>query len=167
MGHTCASRHGLASELRPDGPCSCGQRHQQCKASCALYPNKGCLRKCCKVNATSFPFFPSRDFLTHRQTIDHDDPEHMCAARTHTCGAPCDLQLDGKPLCTRKCVADWQVFENSLKRCTDLAFSREEHQRHCCSLASSCPVKCQLCSNFCSAGDHFHALEADAVHLCG
>src|SRR5258706_5491581 len=46
-------------------------------------------------------------------------------------------------------------------------FSREEHQRHCCSLALSCPVKCQLCNSFCSAGNHFHALEADAVHLCG
>ena len=46
-------------------------------------------------------------------------------------------------------------------------FSHEEHERHCCSLALSCPVKCQLCNSFCSAGDHFHALEADATHLCG
>ena len=46
-------------------------------------------------------------------------------------------------------------------------FSREEHERHCCSLALSCPVKCQFCNDFCSAGNHFHALEVDAVHLCG
>jgi len=46
-------------------------------------------------------------------------------------------------------------------------FSREEHERHCCSLALSCPVKCQLCQSFCSTGDHFHALETDAIHLCG
>lgn len=36
----------------------------------------------------------------------------MCAARSHSCGAPCSLQVDGKPLCTRKCVADWQVLRN-------------------------------------------------------
>ena len=47
------------------------------------------------------------------------------------------------------------------------ASSREDHERHCCALVLSCPVKCQLCNSFCAAGDHFHALQDDAVHLCG
>lgn len=45
--------------------------------------------------------------------------------------------------------------------------SREDHERHCCALALSCPMKCELCNSFCSAGDHFHALQDGAVHLCG
>ena len=138
----------------------------QCGELCTLHLREGCLQKCCKVRTS---LLSEGNVLTHFQTIDHDDDEdHMCAARIHTCGAPCSLQLDGKPLCTRKCVADWQVSEFFLVT-VDLSehFSREEHERHCCSLALSCPVKCQLCQSFCSTGDHFHALEADAIHLCG
>ena len=47
------------------------------------------------------------------------------------------------------------------------ASSREDHERHCCALVLSCPLKCELCNSFCSAGDHFHALQDYAVHLCG
>jgi hypothetical protein len=48
----------------------------------------------------------------HYQPFDHGGDEgHLCAARTHTCGAPCGLQVDGNLLCTQKCVADWQVSE--------------------------------------------------------
>ena len=60
-------------------------------------------------------FIPVKGCPDTAQSIDHDDHGHMCAARTHTCGAPCDLQLDGKPLCTRECVADWQVYEIPLR----------------------------------------------------
>ena len=28
-------------------------------------------------------------------------------------------------------------------------------------------MKCQLCRSYCSVGDHFHALDEKAVHLCG
>jgi len=63
-------------------------------------------------------------------------------------------------------IGKWLMFfcngENSLEH-----FSQEEHERHCCALTLSCPVKCMLCNSFCSAGDHFHALEATSVHLCG
>src|SRR5258706_751745 len=53
--HMCVTRHYLTSELRPDGPCSCGEMPHQCGKLCALHLKDGCLQKCCKVNATSFP----------------------------------------------------------------------------------------------------------------
>ena len=107
------TRHCPTSELRADDPFSCGEMPHQCGQLCALDSREGCLHRCCKVGGTS----PSqRDSLTHFQPIYHDDDEgHMCAARTHACGAPCGLQVDGKPLCTRKCVADWQVSEIAVK----------------------------------------------------
>jgi len=160
------TRHWPTSERRADDPFSCGGTPHQCGKECALHLKEGCLKKCCKVSLNSIFL---KEFLTHCQDIDHDDDEHTCAARTHTCGAPCSLQVDGNPLCTRKCVADWQVVLEISFEMVDLSerFSHEEHERHCCSLALSCPVKCQLCNSFCSAGDHFHALGADAIHLCG
>jgi hypothetical protein len=100
------TRHWITSELRANDPFSCGERPHQCGKVCALHLKDGCLQKCCKVSPNSIFL---KGFLMRCQAIDHDDDEHMCAARTHTCGAPCGLQVDGNPLCTRKCVADWQV----------------------------------------------------------
>ncbi|CCA69193.1 hypothetical protein PIIN_03093 [Serendipita indica DSM 11827] len=84
---------------------------------------------------------------------DHEGDEHLCPAPVHACGEPCDLILeDGTPLCDRSCVIDF----------------RREHDRHCCERVSDCPQKCQMkCGVRCAAGDHFHSLEKDAVHLCG
>ncbi|KIM24947.1 hypothetical protein M408DRAFT_331430 [Serendipita vermifera MAFF 305830] len=83
----------------------------------------------------------------------HDDDEgHICAAKVHACGEPCSLvRPDGVPICTRHCVID----------------CNREHQQHACDRSMSCPIQCQLCSSICAVGDHFHALQDDAVHLCG
>jgi hypothetical protein len=41
----------------------------------------------------------------------------------------------------------------------------EKHERHECD-AVTCPLTCQLCKRLCATADHFHALGANAVHLC-
>ncbi|PVF98363.1 hypothetical protein CPB86DRAFT_733118 [Serendipita vermifera] len=84
--------------------------------------------------------------------MNHTDGEHMCDAKVHACGAPCDLITpDGTLICPRKCVID----------------SDRPHERHSCEHALACPIKCQLCNSMCAAGDHFHALQPGAIHLCG
>ncbi|KIM24943.1 hypothetical protein M408DRAFT_224544 [Serendipita vermifera MAFF 305830] len=85
--------------------------------------------------------------------MDHDEVEgHQCAAGMHTCGEQCSLvQTDGTRLCSRLCTLDCRV----------------EHEKHTCDRSLSCPIKCQLCNSYCATGDHFHALEPSAVHLCG
>lgn len=90
---------------------------------------------------------------TCSKPADHDDEEdHRCAARVHACGQPCSLRKpDGSPLCDRPCIIDCQ----------------SAHNRHECDRALSCPIKCQLCKSYCSVGDHFHALDDAAIHLCG
>ncbi|PVF98362.1 hypothetical protein CPB86DRAFT_825740 [Serendipita vermifera] len=85
--------------------------------------------------------------------MGHDEgEEHICAAKVHACGEPCSLiKSDGTRLCTRACVTD----------------CRREHTQHACDRSFSCPIKCQLCNSFCQVEDHFHALDSNAVHLCG
>jgi hypothetical protein len=41
----------------------------------------------------------------------------------------------------------------------------EEHEHHVCGTIA-CPLTCQLCKRLCATADHFHALHANAVHLC-
>ena len=36
-----------------------------------------------------------------------------------------------------------------------------------CNNQLACPIPCQLCKRLCAAGDHFHAFEKGALHLCG
>ncbi|KIM19859.1 hypothetical protein M408DRAFT_334238 [Serendipita vermifera MAFF 305830] len=84
--------------------------------------------------------------------MEHEDEEHQCAAGMHTCGELCSLvENDGNRLCSRTCTLDCRV----------------PHELHTCDRSLSCPIKCQLCKSYCAAGDHFHALQPDAVHLCG
>ena len=47
--------------------------------------------------------------------------------------------------------------------------STKPHELHCCELIRTCPVKCKFnsCRRSCAEPDHFHALNKDAVHLCG
>ncbi|KAF9239496.1 hypothetical protein BU15DRAFT_88040 [Melanogaster broomeanus] len=85
----------------------------------------------------------------------HDDEDHQCAAITHACGEPCDLCFatlaDGlRYTCKGRC-----------KISVDF-----EHDNHQCD-AQYCPIPCQLCKRLCSSLNHLHALEADAIHLCG
>ncbi|KAG8836422.1 hypothetical protein FRC18_011419 [Serendipita sp. 400] len=87
-----------------------------------------------------------------KPTGHSSDEPHTCAATIHACGKPCSLVTsDRKVICRRTCVLD----------------CNRPHERHCCERPLTCPVKCQLCSSFCSIGDHFHALDEQAVHLCG
>ncbi|KAF9228234.1 hypothetical protein BS17DRAFT_850512 [Gyrodon lividus] len=85
----------------------------------------------------------------------HEDEDHQCAAITHACGEPCDLSLatlaDGSQYtCKGRCKVIVDV----------------EHDDHQCD-AQYCPISCQLCKRLCSSHSHLHALEADAIHLCG
>jgi hypothetical protein len=41
-----------------------------------------------------------------------------------------------------------------------------EHDGHQCD-AQYCPIFCHLCKRVCSSHNHLHALEPDAIHLCG
>ncbi|KAG8215117.1 hypothetical protein J3R82DRAFT_8568 [Butyriboletus roseoflavus] len=86
---------------------------------------------------------------------DHQDDDHQCAAVTHACGEPCDLcyvtSVDGSEYrCKGRCRISVDV----------------EHESHQCD-AQYCPIPCQLCKRLCASPDHLHALEADAIHLCG
>ncbi|KIM22922.1 hypothetical protein M408DRAFT_331422 [Serendipita vermifera MAFF 305830] len=84
--------------------------------------------------------------------VDHEGEEHQCAAGIHTCGELCGLvESDGNRLCDRLCTLDCRI----------------PHELHKCDRSLSCPIKCQLCKSYCATGDHFHALQPDAVHLCG
>ncbi|PVF92927.1 hypothetical protein CPB86DRAFT_144289 [Serendipita vermifera] len=90
---------------------------------------------------------------TCSKPMGHDDEEeHLCAAKVHACGEPCSLiKSDGTRICTRSCVID----------------CRRDHSQHSCDRSFSCPIKCQLCNSLCQVQDHFHALEENAMHLCG
>ncbi|KIM22918.1 hypothetical protein M408DRAFT_277567 [Serendipita vermifera MAFF 305830] len=84
--------------------------------------------------------------------VGHEDEEHLCAAGLHNCGELCSLvETDGNRLCDRSCTLDCRI----------------PHELHTCDRSLSCPIKCQLCKGYCAAGDHFHALQPGAVHLCG
>lgn len=84
--------------------------------------------------------------------MNHEDEEHECAAGMHTCGELCGLvETNGNRLCDRSCTLDCRI----------------PHELHTCDRSLSCPIKCQLCKGYCAAGDHFHALQPGAVHLCG
>ncbi|KIJ12354.1 hypothetical protein PAXINDRAFT_171275, partial [Paxillus involutus ATCC 200175] len=86
---------------------------------------------------------------------DHEDEDHQCSAITHACGEPCDLShatlADGlQYTCKGRCKVSVDV----------------EHDSHQCD-AQYCPIFCHLCKRLCSSHNHLHALEADAIHLCG
>ncbi|KAF8726080.1 hypothetical protein AX14_008092 [Amanita brunnescens Koide BX004] len=84
----------------------------------------------------------------------HEDDDHQCAAVTHACGEPCDL-------CTLTPADKWYKCEGRCRISVDV-----EHESHQCD-AQYCPISCQLCKRLCSSPNHLHALEEDAVHLCG
>ena len=101
--------------------------------------------------------------------MDHDAEEgHQCAAGMHTCGELCSLvENNGNRLCSRTCMLDWYAQQLDYLTYTYTSVSRIPHEQHTCDRSLSCPIKCQLCKSYCATGDHFHALEPDAVHLCG
>ena len=45
--------------------------------------------------------------------------------------------------------------------------SRDAHNIHMCGTTMTCPAKCALCNRLCAEKNHFHALETNAIHLCG
>ncbi|KAF8124364.1 hypothetical protein EV363DRAFT_1227517 [Boletus edulis] len=85
---------------------------------------------------------------------DHEDDDHQCAAVTHACGEPCDL-------CTLTIADGWYNCKGRCRISVDV-----EHESHQCD-TQYCPIPCQLCKRLCSSPNHLHALEEDAIHLCG
>ncbi|CEL64063.1 hypothetical protein RSOLAG1IB_11047 [Rhizoctonia solani AG-1 IB] len=82
----------------------------------------------------------------------YHESEHLCSARLHSCGEPCSLQdVNVGYRCPGLCHIPWD----------------EPHTRHRCGNSSSCPLECQLCRRLCRERDHFHGLDASAIHLCG
>ncbi|KAH7910222.1 hypothetical protein BJ138DRAFT_1127056 [Hygrophoropsis aurantiaca] len=89
------------------------------------------------------------------KVIGHTDEDHICAASIHACGEPCALSnielASGETYsCPGTCRMPSDVY----------------HSRHQCD-ARLCDISCQLCKRLCSNEDHFHGLDAGAVHLCG
>ncbi|KAI9343866.1 hypothetical protein DFJ73DRAFT_840771 [Zopfochytrium polystomum] len=84
----------------------------------------------------------------------HEESDHRCDSAIHQCGQPCSLQevrtKTGKISCTELCTLPMET----------------EHQHHRCANIS-CPMTCALCNRRCDTADHFHALSANALHLCG
>lgn len=121
-----------------DGRHLCESGRHACGKQCMLSGRKGCEVVC-------------------QKEIDHDD-DHLCSSRVHYCGKPCDLQNAKK-----------RSTENALFDCSGTCQIpwNEEHERHVCANARTCPIECQLCSNLCCDTDHFHGLEDGSVHLCG
>ncbi|PVF95046.1 hypothetical protein CPB86DRAFT_739378 [Serendipita vermifera] len=149
--HDCLTSH------RCSEPCAFIKEHDNEVADCDM-PAGHTGRHVCKVlsHICCAPCdLSERDGCMQfcSKPVDHDDMEHTCAALVHACGEPCDLDImdtGGEPLCSRKCVID----------------RRLDHQRHCCERPLECPVRCQLCSSYCTSGNHFHPLNPEAVHLC-
>ncbi|KAI9573409.1 hypothetical protein HD554DRAFT_2055827 [Boletus coccyginus] len=112
--------------------------------------------------------------------------KHVCSVNFHLCGAPCKLW--GKNGCLEGCAKVWLHVNSHLvvtygsKPCDLCALTLTdgwykckgrcrisadvEHGSHQCD-AQYCPIPCQLCKRLCSSSNHLHALEEDAVHLCG
>lgn len=133
-----------------------------------MYGRNGCLTACTKVRFIGDESCHHR--LFYLQPMDHDEDEgHLCAASMHTCGELCSLvKEDGNRLCVRTCTLDWYVPRpNNSAHKNIIPYSRIPHELHTCDRSLSCPIKCQLCKSYCAVGDHFHALQPDAVHLCG
>lgn len=120
-----------------DGNHICEPTAHLCGDPCHLSDKRGCQETCSKP-------------------IGHKDDGHVCAAVRHQCGQACDLQdiilVDGRRVsCESLCI---------------LPFN-EPHNRHSCGDDRSCPVRCELCPRYCTTGNHFHGLQAEAMHLCG
>jgi predicted secreted protein len=85
---------------------------------------------------------------------------------------PCDLKNAKVPggerySCIGTCYIQWYTTLFYTHTLGSRALCRdEEHEHHECG-AIACPLTCRLCRCLCATADHFHALHADAVHLCG
>ncbi|ORY42725.1 hypothetical protein BCR33DRAFT_680193 [Rhizoclosmatium globosum] len=119
--------------------------------------------------------------------------DHFCSVSEHCCGLPCDLnQTQG---CSHACVkqarhpaTEGHLCASKSHKCMELCALRDiptkngekftclnmcdalhdvEHDRHACKDTQLCPILCKLCQRPCSSQDHFHALNPDAIHLCG
>ena len=95
--------------------------------------------------------------------------------RCYIFSQPCDLYSvtlpDGsKYMCKGRCGISVYVCSYdhyySLIRLIFAILSDVEHEGHQCD-AQYCPIPCQLCRRLCSSPSHLHALEEDAIHLCG
>ncbi|CUA74082.1 E3 ubiquitin-protein ligase TRIP12 [Rhizoctonia solani] len=115
----------------------CDVKAHSCGMECHLSKMGGCVQSCIKP-------------------LDHQG-EHLCSARAHLCGKPCDLRNvrkqsnGGVYSCPGRCDKPWD----------------EPHERHTCNNSRACPIECTLCRRLCCSTDHFHGLDANAVHLCG
>ncbi|CAL1701264.1 unnamed protein product [Somion occarium] len=88
------------------------------------------------------------------KVANHTDDEHVCPA-SHECGEHCSL-------------VDIRLSDGSLFSCPESCRrpSNEPHNTHVCE-NRSCPIRCQLCKRLCASPDHLHALDSNAIHLCG
>ena len=84
---------------------SCGDLPHQCGQPCVLSSKDGCLHKYCKV--VIYPMSQMAHLTCYTAQQPWQGCEHLCAAWTHACGAPCSLQVDRQPLCMCTCVTDW------------------------------------------------------------
>ncbi|KAG9308631.1 hypothetical protein JVU11DRAFT_11582 [Chiua virens] len=88
------------------------------------------------------------------KVTDHEDDDHQCASATHACGENFSVSL----FMLRRSV---KLIHGFFPYPSDV-----EHEAHQCD-AQYCPIPCQLCKRLCSSPNHLHALEEDAIHLCG
>ncbi|KIO18763.1 hypothetical protein M407DRAFT_224787 [Tulasnella calospora MUT 4182] len=115
----------------------CNPAIHLCGETCYLAGRKGCQGHCSK---------PS----------DHEEGEHECSAKVHQCGKPCDLRD--------------MVSSNGQRFSCPLLCAvphDEPHERHACDNRLACPIRCELCQQYCATGDHFHGLDHSLPHLCG
>ncbi|KAK7684549.1 hypothetical protein QCA50_012496 [Cerrena zonata] len=88
------------------------------------------------------------------KSVDHADGDHDCL-EPHECGKPCIL-------------ANVRLADGSLFTCryTCRKLSHVSHEEHVCD-DHNCPISCQLCKRLCASSSHLHALDKNAIHLCG
>ncbi|KIM22917.1 hypothetical protein M408DRAFT_332686 [Serendipita vermifera MAFF 305830] len=147
--HECKTNHKC-----PD-PCGFAEEHEdvvECHLPAGHLGRHVCSRTPHLCGTTCQMYGKNGCLISCAKPMNHEDEGHNCAAGMHTCGELCSLvENDGTRLCDRSCTLDCRV----------------PHELHTCDRSLSCPIRCQLCKSYCSAGDHFHALQANAVHLCG
>ncbi|KZS89200.1 hypothetical protein SISNIDRAFT_458932 [Sistotremastrum niveocremeum HHB9708] len=136
--HRCEFSCGYSEEHEENVLCGlpCKASEHLCGQLCENHDRPGCLGSCTKET-------------------DHIDDEHICSARFHQCGMPCDLRdvalaqgSDELYSCPSRCIHPFDV----------------PHDYHECD-ETSCPLTCMLCKRLCHL-PHFHGLEED-IHLCG